>query len=198
MPARFDLLSLYAYADKAHAKDRDLWRNFLVFLLPVLFEAESSEIGRCVDDAILRSPEECLKSFSSQPLARADIVRMASVGLADALGLPGEMGLAAFIECNPPTRAHAVRARGKLSSDEALVSRWLNRFSKVQEDHAFAGAAADWKKLFDSLEHASEDHSEFSSDEAPGSAGIDDADDGDDGDDEANDPFEDEETAISA
>ena len=140
-----DLLTLYAYSDRVHAKDRELWRGFLSFLLPVLLEIESAEIDRLVEAALSRSAEDVLAQLS-EPSTPQSVLRVISAQLAQTLDLPAEMGIACFLEINVPTRAHLVKPSSLKIKDETVVARWLNRFTKAQHHEEFAEMVALWKE----------------------------------------------------
>ena len=141
-----DLLALYAYSDRVHTKDRELWRGFLAFLLPVLLEIESGVIEHWIDSAQSRSPEDVLAKFGDTASAE-NVLRMISAELAQVLDLPAELGVAAFLEVNVPTRAHLVKPSSLKIKDETMVARWLNKFTKAQHHEEFAEQAARWKEL---------------------------------------------------
>lgn len=144
-----DSLTLYAYADKSQSRERELWKRFLKLLLPVLLEADADEVAEAFDDALVDSVEAIVEPLSGkvQTLQTAgELVRVISGTLALTLGLPAEFGLAAFLESNPPTRIHAARAAALRITDEELITRWLGRFSRIQNDDDFLEMAADWKE----------------------------------------------------
>jgi hypothetical protein len=147
---KVDSLTLYAYADKSQMHERELWKKFLLLLLPILLEAEVGEIEEIFDEAVLDSPEEVVASATSLHSA-PELVRVISGTLALALGLPAEFGLSAFLEGNPPTRVLAPSAKALKVTDEELMSRWLGRFSSVQYDDDFLQMAADWKERLHAL-----------------------------------------------
>lgn len=140
-----DSLSLYAYADKSQQREREVWRRFLLLLLPVLLEADADELTDIFDDALVDDPD-VLVSSSNLLRSAPSLVHIMSATLALALGLPAEFGLAAFLESNPPTRVHAQPTRALRLTDEDLMSLWLTRFTRIQADDEFLGMAADWKE----------------------------------------------------
>lgn len=155
MPISCDLLTVYAHADKAHARDRELWRDFMGFLVPLLFEVEAASVERAIEHAVCRSPEEVLAHLD-EPQTHMEVLRAVSVDLAYALHLPPEFGVAAFAECNVPTRVHLLKIGQGKSTDQAIINKWLKRFSKIQQDNEFAERMSEWKRLWDALSEDSE------------------------------------------
>ena len=139
-----DSLTLYAYADKSQARERELWKRFLHLLLPVLLEVDADEMSEIFDDAAVDSAEVIIETATSLSDA-PKLVRVVSGALALSLGLPAEFGFAAFLDSNPPTRIHAPRAKLLRLTDEELMTRWLARFTRIQDDDEFLQMAADWK-----------------------------------------------------
>ena len=144
LPMNVDSLTLYAYADKSQARERELWKRFLQLLLPVLLEVDANEMAEIFDEAGVDSAEDIIETATSLSDAPR-LVRVVSGALALALGLPAEFGLAAFLDSNPPTRIHAPRAKLLRLTDEELMTRWLARFTRIQDDDEFLQMAADWK-----------------------------------------------------
>jgi hypothetical protein len=139
-----DSLTLYAYADKSQLHERELWRGFLLMLLPVLLEVDGSELAEAFDEATIDDAERLMETAGTLTNV-GSLVRVISGTLALALGLPAEFGLAAFLESNPPTRIHAPRLKQLKLTDDELMSRWLLRFTRIRADDDFLEMAADWK-----------------------------------------------------
>lgn len=145
----FDLLLLYAFADKSHARDRELWREFVSFLLETLLEIDASEAEKLVDGAVAKSPEELTENLPAGLPTLPQLVRHISGALCQSLHLPVEMGLASFVEFNPPTRVHSVGRSKRPASDEAVLSTWLSSFQKARKEQEFLEMTSSWKRLFE-------------------------------------------------
>lgn len=174
---RVDLLTLYALSDKAHAKQRELWRGFLALVMPILLEYEASEFERMLESAQCRSVETMLSAVDA-PADVGQLVWSVSGTFAELLGFEAELGLAAFLDVNLPTRIHAVGGGLSAGKDEAIISHWLKAFREIQQRPEFLEITAEWKRAFDALlEHDTEEdesedseESDESSDETAGSS----------------------------
>ncbi|MEY3901032.1 MAG: hypothetical protein RL189_338 [Pseudomonadota bacterium] len=147
---RVDLLTLYALSDKAHAKQRELWRGFLALVMPILLEYEASEFERVLESAQCRSVETMLAAIE-EPTDVGQLVWSVSGTFAELLGFEAEMGLAAFLDVNLPTRIHAVGGGLSAAKDEAIISHWLKAFREIQQRPEFLEITSEWKRAFDAM-----------------------------------------------
>lgn len=145
--AELDLITLYAYCDKNHAESREVWRNFLSYLLPVIFQMDGDELGQLLDEAMTQDVEKVLKGAKRSP---ADILREISGELAHALELDREFGLAAFVDGEFPTRVYPVK-RKKIRDGNVEASKWIIQFSRIQKDPELEARLAEWKTKLDDL-----------------------------------------------
>ena len=151
-----DLVSLYAYADKAHVFDREAWRGFLGFVLPLLLGADAGEIEELLESAVTKTPDILLKEVD-EPHDAASFVRVISVNLAEVLGIPLELGLAAFLDCNLPTRTIHFATGKQNATEQTLVAEWLGRFSKLNDEKRLSQLVQEWRQVlveYDFLEDA--------------------------------------------
>lgn len=130
-----DLVTLYAHADESHRHESELWRGFLVFLLPLLLNISATEAEALVEDAIVDSPEEALK-LSENPQTLNQAIRVLSVCLAAEMGQPPEIGLAAFLDFRPPTRMFAAPWTPNQKRDDVVVSQWMQEFSQIPPENS--------------------------------------------------------------
>jgi hypothetical protein len=147
---RVDLLTLYAFSDKAHAKQRELWRGFLALVLPVLIELDPSEFERLLENAQCRSMEQMLKAVD-EPEDLSQLVWSISGQFSEILGFEAELGLAAFLDVSLPTRVHSIGLSQASSKDNALVTGWLKAFREIQQRPEFLEITQEWKRAFDIL-----------------------------------------------
>lgn len=162
---RVDLLTLYALSDKAHAKQRELWRGFLALVMPILLEYEASEFERLLDSAHCRSVETMLAALD-EPEDVSQLVWSVSGTFSELLGFEAELGLAAFLDVNLPTRIHAVGGGLSAVRDEVIISHWLKAFREVQQRPEFLEITSEWKRAFDVLLDHDRDEDESDADES--------------------------------
>lgn len=168
---RVDLLTLYAYSDKTHAHQRELWRGFLALIFPVLLEFDASEFERLIETAHCRSVDRMINATES-PENISEFLWTASGQFAESLGFEAELGLSAFLDVELPTRIHAIQKTGGVQDkDDALIGEWLQAFRKVQQSPEFLEITTEWKQIFDLLNDpaafASEDASPLDQDTVP-------------------------------
>lgn len=159
---RVDLLTLYAFSDKTHAKQRELWRGFLALVMPILLECEASEFERILESAQCRSVESMLEQVDA-PETPAQLVWSISGTFAELLCFEAEFGLAAFLDVNLPTRVHSVGGGVASTRDDAVVTHWLKSFRDIQQRPEFLEITSEWKRAFDALmedEGSEDDESE--------------------------------------
>jgi hypothetical protein len=147
---RVDMLTLYAFTDKVHAQQRELWRGFLALVMPVLLEFDSSEFERLLESAHCRSIETMLKAVD-EPHSVEQLIWSLSATFSELLGLEPELGLSAFLDVNLPTRAHSIRLGVSTSKDHAIVGRWLRSFRQIQQRPEFLEMTSEWKRAFDAF-----------------------------------------------
>lgn len=147
---RVDLLTLYAFSDKTHAKQRELWKGFLLLVMPVLLECEGLEIERVLESAQCRSVETMI-SVLDAPTSVEQLMWSISGTFAELLGLEPELGLSAFLDVTLPTRVHSTGGGLRGTRDAVLVSQWLKAFRDVQQRPEFLEITTEWKRAFDVL-----------------------------------------------
>ena len=145
---RVDLLTLYAFSDKAHAKQRELWRGFLTLIMPVLLECEASEFERMLESAQCRSVEQMIQSID-EPKNVGELIWAVSAQFADVLGFEPELGLSAFLDVSLPTRVHAVGFSHAQNKDNSVVGLWLKAFRDIQQRPEFLEIINEWKRAFE-------------------------------------------------
>lgn len=146
---RVDLLTLYAFSDKVHAKQRELWRGFLALVMPVLLECEAAEFERVLESAQCRSVDTLLQALDA-PENASQLVWSMSGTFAELLGFEAEMGLSAFLDVNLPTRVHSIGTGSSAAmSDEVVISNWLKAFRDIQQRPEFLEITGEWKRSFD-------------------------------------------------
>lgn len=153
---RVDLLTLYAFSDKVHAKQRELWRGFLALVLPLLLEYDASEFERLLESAQCRSIEE-LRASLDTPQNPSQLIWFISGSFAEVLGFEPELGLAAFLDVELPTRMHAAGRRSSAAKDETMISHWLKAFRVMQQRPEFLEMTSEWKQAFDLILETEED-----------------------------------------
>ncbi|NBO39125.1 hypothetical protein EBU99_11140 [bacterium] len=145
---RVDLLTLYAFSDKTHAKQRELWRGFMALVMPVLLECDPNDFERLLESASCRSVDELMESLEA-PKSVSALIWSMSGNFSEILGFEPEMGLSAFLEVNLPTRVHAIAGVQSQISDETLISSWLKAFREIQQQPEFVEITSEWKKAFE-------------------------------------------------
>jgi len=125
-----DIVTLYAYADRSHAHDRELWQSFLLFLMPMLLELRPQEAEYLLESAIVNSPEEALAT-PDRPRNGREGVRLLSARLAQEIGAPVELAVAALIDFNPPTRTFGVPGTLNRKKNDGALNKWIQRFSRL-------------------------------------------------------------------
>lgn len=148
---RVDLLTLYAYSDKIHSQQRELWRGFLALVFPVLLELDANEFERLIENAQCRSVDSLLRATES-PESLTEFLWTASGQFAESLGFEAELGLSAFLDVELPTRIHSIHSvQGVSNKGDAVIAEWLQAFRSVQQRPEFLEIATEWKRLFDFL-----------------------------------------------
>jgi hypothetical protein len=145
-----DPLSLFAFTDKSHLKERENWLRFLEMLLPVVMQHDAALISDCLEEAEVDSLDEILahQERNNEP---ASFLRSVSAQLSHFLGLSTEFGLACFLKCSPHTRVHAQSSKELRRTEEQRLAVWFRKFAKLQEDGDFAELVSQWKEKFDLL-----------------------------------------------
>ena len=125
-----DLVTLYAYADRSHTQERELWQSFLLFLMPMLLELGPKEAEYLLESAIVNSPEEALAT-PARPRNGREGVRLLSARLAQEIGAPVELAVAALMDFHPPTRTIGVLGVANRKKKDALLNQWILSFSRL-------------------------------------------------------------------
>lgn len=145
---RVDLLTLYAFSDKAHAKQRELWRGFLALIMPVLLECEASEFERLLEESHCRSVEQMISSLDA-PKTSGELVWAVSAQFSEVLGFEAELGLSAFLDVALPTKVHSVGHTLSQTKENAVVAQWLKSFREIQQRPEFLEITNEWKRAFE-------------------------------------------------
>lgn len=148
----FDSLSVCAYADAAHTREKELWRGFLSYSLPSLLALESSLIDEILSKSIVYNLDD-LKVSAGQRPEETESFRAISGLLAQHIGLSIEFGIAAFLDGHMPTKLHKLNtknsSRKKIKKEDNLIARWLLNLSKVSQDRRFLNACEQWRSWLD-------------------------------------------------
>jgi hypothetical protein len=155
---RVDMLTLYAFSDKTHAKQRELWRGFLALVMPVLLECEAAEFERLVETAHCRSIEELLQALEL-PKSPSELVWVISGQFSDALGFEPEFGLSAFLDVSLPTRVHTVPRGQTANRENVVVGLWLKAFRDIQQRPDFLEITQEWRRAFEGFLEEDEESS---------------------------------------
>ncbi|MGY3804803.1 hypothetical protein ACWNT8_12105 [Pigmentibacter ruber] len=145
-----DLTGVSAYSDPSHARDRELWRGFLSYALPVIMANEVENLEQQLADAVVYSFEELTTSVG-ESASKEEIIRNISTLLAKEIGVPPEFALASFYEGEVPTKLYKVKYRtmkksAKAHQEDKMIGTWLADLAKVQEDKKFIKMVENWKK----------------------------------------------------
>lgn len=144
-----DMVSVYAYADASHARERELWRGFLSYALPVVMSFNVEEFDKFLFEAVVDSLED-LKPHSGNQIDILQSIRCISVLLAKEINVSPEFAFAAFYDGNTTTRTYQVKSSPtkksmKIHEEDALIGGWLSTLSQMQEEEKFKGTVEKWK-----------------------------------------------------
>lgn len=147
-----DMVGVYAYADHAHARDRELWRGFLSCALPLIIAKSNDDTDKIISAAMVSELTELTLKGGSE----ADVgerVRYISAMLAKEIGVSSEFALASFFDGEAPTKLHKVnlRRRGKRvqeHDENTMIALWLEHLGRMQNDKKFARTIENWKSWF--------------------------------------------------
>ena len=148
-----DKIGVYAFADKSHARDRELWRGFLCYALPTLFGKTMDDIEVMIAKAIVHQLEELTEK---KPNENEDYyLRVISMKLAKEIGVSPEFGLSAFFEGDLPTKTFAVKLtspkykrkskKKNFNHEDAMIGTWLSHLAQIQSDARFMQKAEEWR-----------------------------------------------------
>ncbi len=145
-----DLTSISAYSDASHARDRELWRGFLSYALPVVMAYEAENLEQQLADAVVYSFDE-LTAKANDSASSGEVIRCISTLLAKEIGVPPEFALASFYEGAVPTKLYKVKYKSlkksaKVHQEDKMIGNWLADLAKVQEDKKFIKTVENWKK----------------------------------------------------
>lgn len=151
-----DHISLYAFADQSHARDRELWRGFLCYALPTLFGKTMDDMEELISRAVVSQLEELTNKKKS---SKEDFyLRVVSTQLAKELGIAPEFGMSAFFDGDTPTKTHVVKlVSGPIKSrkskkkpqnnEDAMIGTWLSHLTKIQNEDYFLRKVAEWHSI---------------------------------------------------
>ena len=117
-----DMLGVYAYADSSHARERELWRGFLSYALPVVMASNSEIIDRCISESIVYTVDE-LTARGGNGGDSHESMRCISSLLAKELGVSPEFALASFFEGKLPTKLYKIKVNPKKKKGEIKSGR---------------------------------------------------------------------------
>lgn len=144
-----DMLGVVAYADSAHARERELWRGFLSYALPVVMSSSSEMIDQCLTESIVYQVEELTASGGVGDTRSS--MRCISTMLAKEIGVSPEFALASFFEGDVPTKFYKIkpsknRKKGlKPKQEDAVIATWLAHLARIQGDNKFLNQVERWK-----------------------------------------------------
>lgn len=144
-----DMVSVYAYADAAHARERELWRGFLSYAIPVIMSFNVEEFDKFLFEAVVDSLED-LKPQNGGRMDLLQSIRCISVLLAREINVSPEFAFAAFYDGNTVTRTYQVKGKSgkktlKPHEEDALIGQWLSNLAGMQDDERFKGTVEKWK-----------------------------------------------------
>lgn len=150
---KIDITGVYAYADPAHLRDRELWRGFLGSVLPVVLPQLSENIDYFISEALSDSIDDLIfvEDFDTED---KHAMRKISAHVAESIGVPLEFALASFYESdndiNLPTKLHKfhyipVKKHIKVHQEESMIAVWLSRFHQVCNEKKFLVYIEMWK-----------------------------------------------------
>lgn len=144
-----DLTSISAYADSSHSRDRELWRGFLSYVLPLVMSYDSGSLEQDLADAVVYSFEE-LTAIGGRDATQYENLRCISALLAKEIGVPPEFALASFYEGEIPTKLYkmkykSVKKNTKINNEDKMIGGWLSDLAKIQEDKKFVKLVEQWK-----------------------------------------------------
>lgn len=144
-----DMLGVYAYTDSSHARERELWRGFLSYALPVVMSTNSSFIDSCLTESIVYHLDE-LTARGGHDVDYHESMRCISVMLAKEIGESPEFGLASFFEGELPTKLYQIekkpKKKGKKGKQEdQVIAHWLSHLARIQKDNKFLTQVEKWK-----------------------------------------------------
>ncbi len=152
-----DTMSIYAYCDTSHSRDRELWRGFLSYALPVVMSVSSTQIERCLAESVVYHLHE-LTARGGDDTDVHEAMRCISVLLAKEIGVEAEFAAASFFEGEVPTKLHtpaykAFKKKKKGKTEDDLISAWLKRLAQIQSENSFVNKVEKWKGWLVPLEN---------------------------------------------
>ncbi|APJ03981.1 hypothetical protein [Silvanigrella aquatica] len=144
-----DLTGVSAYADSSYVRDRELWRGFLSYALPVVMAFDAENLEQDIADSVVYSFEE-LTAKGGKRISQYENLRCISTMLAREIGVPPEFALASFFEGEVPTKLYKIKYKPvkravKSSHEDKMIGGWLADLAKVQDDKKFIKAVEKWK-----------------------------------------------------
>jgi len=149
-----DMVTVYAYADSAHARERELWRGFLSYALPVVMSFHVDEFDSILFESVVNSLED-LKPHEEDQMDIFQSIRCISVLLAKEINVTPEFAFAAFYDGQTPSRTYQVKKGRSVSGkamkpqeEDELIGQWLSSLAHRQDDEAFKNTVNKWKSWF--------------------------------------------------
>lgn len=144
-----DLTGVSAYSDSSHARDRELWRGFLSYALPLIMAFDTEYLEKYLADAVVDSFEE-LTAKGGRSATQPEVLRCISTLLAKEIGVPPEFALASFYEGEVPTKLYKIKYRPikkslKIHQEDKMIGGWLSDLAKVQGDKRFIKTVEKWR-----------------------------------------------------
>lgn len=152
--SNYDIMTVSAYSDSSYARDRELWRGFLGYTLPIVMSMDVGEVEKYLGGAIVYSLSELTASGGANTPV-SDNIRSISIQLAKEIGLPPEFGLASFFEGKVPTRLYRMKSKPYITNkskkekkEDNMIAEWLSALAKIQGDKKFLRTVERWKSWF--------------------------------------------------
>lgn len=145
-----DMTGVYAYTDSSYARDRELWRGFLSYVLPTVIQYTSENIDHEISGAVVYSTDELtIKIPQTSGFEHGQAIRLISTFIAKEIGVPPEFALASFYEGKLPTKLYSfkptpIKKKRQAQKEDKLIAGWLVNFAKVQTDKSFLNKTEKW------------------------------------------------------
>jgi hypothetical protein len=144
-----DVLGVYAYADSAHARERELWRGFLSYALPIVMASNPESMSRCLAESIVYHFDD-LTASEGTTMDAHEAVRCISTQLAKEIGVPPELALASFFEGQLPSKLYKTKLlsskkRTREKNENSVISSWFSHLVRLQSDNRFLNKVENWK-----------------------------------------------------
>ena len=145
-----DLTGVSAYSDASHARDRELWRGFISYALPLVLAHDVDHLEKYLAEAVVYSFEE-LTAKGNENATQSEAIRCISTLIAKEIGVSPEFALASFYEGEVPTKLYKIKSKPikksvRAHQEDKMIGAWLADLAKLQEDKKFLNTVETWKK----------------------------------------------------